>query len=402
MYKKIEALFSSFLAEDAPPIKRAIVVVIGIMMAFIILEAWTGIFCNPLKAMPNMPNAYYIYQMKPNLSHSTTATGSVSKGSVSTNQDGFRVTGITVKKPPGVLRVLCLGDSVTFGLDVSDDETYPYYLQKRLSSDYPGREIQVINTGCPGYTIVQGLELLTRKGLCYEPDIIIAGFSHHEFQAASKTDLQRISSPESVKRTKSLLYRSAFYLMLRRIITPSSEYIGTPRDVEVAEGKAVMRVPVDDYKKALQELIDIAARKKIALIFINLPNPGVVLRQQEDEHHVVLNDSVEKNESYFIDLHVELLLYKQNYEYTLMQDLVHPNPCGNKVVADIIANYLKVENIIADTTKEYNPHRQPSAKVEASRNGADRTTGEDLKSLTDRPKEGAPAGGQAGTPEQSK
>jgi len=390
MYKKIEALFSSFFRENAPPIKRAVVIVIGIIMAFIILEAWARIFCNPLKAMPNMPNAYYMYQMKPNLSHSTIATGSISKGSVSTNQDGFRVTGITVKKPPGVLRVLCLGDSVTFGLDVNDDETYPYYLQKRLSLDYPGREIQVINTGCPGYTIVQGLELFTRKGLCYEPDIIIAGFSHHEFQAASKTDLQRISSPESVKRTKSLLYRSAFYLMLRRIITPSSEYIGTPRDVEIAEGKALMRVPVDDYKKALQELIDIAARKKIALIFINLPNPGVVLRQQEDEHHAVLNDCVEKNECYFIDLHVELLLYKQNYEYTLMQDLVHPNPCGNKVVADIIANYLKVENIIADTAKEHNPQRQPSTKVEDPRSGAG------------RPTEAPSAGGQAGTPEQSK
>ncbi len=341
MYKKIEALLSNSFAEDASPVKKAIAVIPVVIVTFVILEAGTRIFYNPLKVMPNMPNAYYMYQMKPNLSHSYIAHGYMSKGSVSTNQDGFRVSGITVKKPQGALRVLCLGDSVTFGLDLNDDETYPYYLQCRLSSDYFDREIQVINTGCPGYTIVQGLELLKRRGLSYEPDIIIAGFSHHEFHLASKTDLQRISSPESVKRTKSLLYGSAFYLMLRRIITPSSEYIGTPRDIVGAENEAVMRVPVDDYKKTLQEFIDIAARKKIALIFLNLPNPDVFLRQQEKKHLVSLEEIVAGKNCYFIDLHMELCFYKENYRNTLMKDAVHPNAFGNKAIANIIADCLQ-------------------------------------------------------------
>lgn len=354
MYRKLEAFVSDSFSEDAPPMKKAVAVFLLVVIVFVILETATRKFCNPLKEMPNMPNAYYIYQMKPNLSQSNIAMGSVSEGSVSTNQDGFRVTGITVKKPQGTLRVLCMGDSVTFGLGVNDDQTYPFYLQKRLSSDYPGREIQVINTGCPGYTIIQGMEMLTRKGLCYEPDIIIAGFSHHEFQPAIKTDLQRISSPESVKWARSVLYRSTFFLMLRRVITPSSEYVGTPRDVEGAENNAVMRVPVDDYRRTLQAFVDLAAEKKIPLIFLSLPNPDLYMREQEDEHHAALNDIVEKNRCYSIDLHMELYLYKKDYQNTLMKDLIHLNRCGNKVVADIIADYMQEERTIICNSREHN------------------------------------------------
>lgn len=351
MYEKIKALIGSCYAKDAHPVKRTVAIILAIMMVFAILETGTRIFCNPLKNMHNMPNAYYIYQMKPNLSHTHFAMGCFSEGSVSTNQDGFRVTGITVKKPQGALRILCMGDSVTFGLNVNDDETYPSYLQGRLCSEYPGREIQVINTGCPGYTIVQGLEMLTRRGLCYEPDIIIAGFSHHEFQAASETDRQRISSPECVKLIKSLLYRSAFYLMLRRVITPGSDDIGTPLDVERAGDKAVVRVPIDDYKEALQKLIDLTDRKRIALIFLNLPNPDLFLRKREYGHHAALDDVVTKNRSCLIDLDKELYGFNRDYDRILMMDLIHLNQYGNKAVADIVADYMRAGKIITSDTR---------------------------------------------------
>ncbi len=356
MYKKIKALLSNTFTKDVPPpVKR----VIAVIVAFIILETGTRVFYDPaiynsMNILPTLPNAYYMYQMKPNLSPDNQASWDMPRPSMTTNQDGFRATGITVKKPPGALRILCIGDSVTFGGGcISDNETYPYYLQCRLNEGYPHRKIQVINAGCPGYTSVQGLELLKRKGLSYNPDIIIVGFVHHEHLLAPKTDLQQMTSaPESVRYIKSLLYRSSFYLMLRRIIAPSTlsmSYLAGASSEP--NGEMIMRVPVEYYNKTLQEFIDLATREKIALIFLNLPNPDGFTQQQENEYLVALKEIMDRNKCYFIDLHMELCRYEGNYGVTLMQDFVHPNAQGNYVMAGTIDEYVKRHGLITEGGK---------------------------------------------------
>src|SRR5215510_7698572 len=68
------------------------------------------------------------------------------------------------------LRILILGDSFTFGDEVSDDETYPYYLQQMLP------HTEIINMGVHGYGHDQMLILPREEGIKYEPDIVIVGF----------------------------------------------------------------------------------------------------------------------------------------------------------------------------------------------------------------------------------
>jgi hypothetical protein len=74
------------------------------------------------------------------------------------------------EKPVGTLRVLTFGDSFTFGEEVSDNETFSYYLEKLL----PGSE--VINFGIHGYGHDQMLLYLREEGIKYHPDIVILGF----------------------------------------------------------------------------------------------------------------------------------------------------------------------------------------------------------------------------------
>jgi hypothetical protein len=73
-------------------------------------------------------------------------------------------------KHPEKTRILILGDSFTFGDQVSDNETYPFYLQQIL----PNTEI--INFGIPGYGHDQMLIYLQEEGVQYKPDIVILGF----------------------------------------------------------------------------------------------------------------------------------------------------------------------------------------------------------------------------------
>jgi len=77
-----------------------------------------------------------------------------------------------IEAGPGRTRIVVLGDSFTFGEEVSDDETYA----SRIESLVPGAE--VLNLGVHGYGHDQMLIYLREEGLRYRPDVVLLGFVH--------------------------------------------------------------------------------------------------------------------------------------------------------------------------------------------------------------------------------
>ena len=71
-------------------------------------------------------------------------------------------------------RVVCLGDSVTFGWNIDYEKTFPYLLEKKLQEKYPG--VMVINSGIGGQTVVDGLERLESDVFYFEPQLVIINF----------------------------------------------------------------------------------------------------------------------------------------------------------------------------------------------------------------------------------
>jgi hypothetical protein len=80
------------------------------------------------------------------------------------------------ENPAGVRRVVVLGDSFTFGEDVSDDETFCQRLEQLL----PGTE--VLNLGVHGYGHDQMLLYLREEGVKYRPDLVLLGFVHADME----------------------------------------------------------------------------------------------------------------------------------------------------------------------------------------------------------------------------
>jgi hypothetical protein len=90
-------------------------------------------------------------------------------GCVSVNADGNRGPRIPrVRAADGPRRVLVLGDSVAFGMDVADGESWPEKLAR------PG--LEVVSLAVPGFGTDQELLRLEREGLAYRPDVIVVGF----------------------------------------------------------------------------------------------------------------------------------------------------------------------------------------------------------------------------------
>ena len=118
---------------------------------------------------------------------------------VSTNAQHLRMDGdIAAKK--GV-RVIVLGDSVTFGYRVPvaphrdqpqefdpAEKPYPRLLEESLHEGFPGRELEVLPLACPGYTSWQGLAWLKRDIAALRPDVVIACFGWNDVRSAGLPD----------------------------------------------------------------------------------------------------------------------------------------------------------------------------------------------------------------------
>jgi len=115
---------------------------------------------------------------------------------VQTDEHGFRTPRFAEKKPPGIFRVVCLGDSSTLGMNVEDDDPYPQVLARLLEEARPGR-FEVLNLGVIGYTSRQGLELIRQRVLHYEPDLVVFAFGTNDrFWRSPRSDDELIRATQ--------------------------------------------------------------------------------------------------------------------------------------------------------------------------------------------------------------
>lgn len=98
------------------------------------------------------------------------------KTSATINSLGYRGKEFTLEKPAGKTRVLVVGDSMTFGWGVGDNQTYPYLLENILKEKGVSNA-EVINGGYVGGLSPDSYYVyLKNQGLGLKPDILILGF----------------------------------------------------------------------------------------------------------------------------------------------------------------------------------------------------------------------------------
>ncbi len=92
------------------------------------------------------------------------------------NADGYRGKAVTLERRPGVLRVLCLGGSTTYGWTVPrPDQAYPAVLEELLRPKLPAgyADVEVINGGLPYGTSAEILTHYHFKYHYYQPDVVV-------------------------------------------------------------------------------------------------------------------------------------------------------------------------------------------------------------------------------------
>jgi hypothetical protein len=93
---------------------------------------------------------------------------------VRTNEYGFRGPEIEKVAGPGVARIAFVGDSLTFGWGVKEDETFANRVLKTLSKR--GYKVDGFNLGIGNYNTSQELALFKAKGSELRPNIIVLNY----------------------------------------------------------------------------------------------------------------------------------------------------------------------------------------------------------------------------------
>jgi lysophospholipase L1-like esterase len=94
-----------------------------------------------------------------------------------TNASGLRDREFPDQPPLGQTRILCLGNSTTFGTGVAFGQTYPKQLERLLNEEYGDGRYFVINAGGEGGSLGLAMTFLEEKGLQLDPSIVILCYS---------------------------------------------------------------------------------------------------------------------------------------------------------------------------------------------------------------------------------
>jgi len=191
----------------------------------------------------------------------------------SINSLGFRGPDFQPNKPRGTFRIVCLGESSTFGYRNSDGGTYPIQLQKILRQTSGDAKVEVINAGFPYYNSGSISALLREEISRYDPDVITLYSAFNDAAWPLK-----INFPARV--VFWVQEHSAVYLALKETLHTDKFFVRLmskiarrlrPKTVNYEPFKAEIEQVALRYRKNVESIIKFAKEKGIATVLIKQP-----------------------------------------------------------------------------------------------------------------------------------
>jgi len=272
---------------------------------------------------------------------------------VSTNAEHLRHPRPLAPKPAGGFRIVCLGDSVTFGYRVPvvfpDKPTvydpyaqpYPRLLEDQLRAANPGRWIEVVALAVPGYSSHQGRAWLQHAVGELQPDLVTACFGWNDVSLRLATD--RAAMPtgplHTALRAAAASSQIVSHLALRLRRRPSAP----------AAGIAVPRVPAEDFVDNHLAIAELARQRGAAVAVI-----GTVYRDDTtfpDEagrlrgHRQALRRAMEARGIPYLEVpQLTEAGYPENRQF--FGELIHPNAGGHRLFADALLAFLSERGLL--------------------------------------------------------
>jgi lysophospholipase L1-like esterase len=271
----------------------------------------------------------------------------------SSNSDGFRGREFTPKRP-GVIRVVCVGDSSTFGWGVDDEYTYPRLLEARLTK-LMGLEVEVFNLGIPGFTSRHGLGVLRHYALPLDADFFVFSFGANDPRQVLRPVDEVLAEDEGWRGTlRYTALRFKTFQLLRKITfalnDPTTRYDERPT--------LVSSVTDEQYMRNLTTMVRLARQHNAQSVLMSVcsaQDQVDAMRRVAQANRVPMVDARARLMARFDDLKAhrlypdEVRYYENLYGLAAMEakwqlyitsDGCHPNRAGMSVIADGLAEAI--------------------------------------------------------------
>jgi len=270
------------------------------------------------------------------------------------NSEGFRGKEFNLKKDKGLVRIIMLGDSVTFGAFVEQASTFPELLEKKLNerSRFLSAPVRydILNFGVCGYNIISEIELLKEYGLKYGPDIVVLNFFWNDndlYPFYFWTFLERKDIPPSRKNWAFQYYLSPNRFRWERLLFRSHLFVYSWASINQLQERfldfRIARHPVhknDIVSEKLQELKKLGVDHNFKILICMHPTLDYDKKKPHPNYAKTKRIAANLGIPCF-----DLLPYylKQSADPGVFlaadKDIYHPNAAGH----DLIARSLRLE-----------------------------------------------------------
>ena len=211
-----------------------------------------------------------------------------------TNKAGFLDREYSIEKPPNTMRIVVLGDSITEGAGVDQDERFSELFEQKLFStdSLMRRGIEVLNFGVVETGTVREYLILKHKALLYNPDAVVLVFYINDdvfdnYRINTET-IREYSAAQSTWGLRSFVTRSRFAVFIIQQIRVFDSYNSFPNFLR---------------RHLVRFGVLVADRKEVVLSSDGV-YPGFLLYAQDDDQRIV--EGWNKTEEYFVKIHNEL------------------------------------------------------------------------------------------------
>lgn len=280
---------------------------------------------------------------------------------VKINGKGLRGPELDYKKPAGVMRILYLGDSVTFGFKLTGyRQTFPYIIEQLLEAKI-GNKAETINAGVGGYSTMQEYIYLSSEGIKYDPDLVILSFVFNDIEEnltflnpdqAAAESYQLSMSHVSDSPFDRLLRKSAIFYVAREIKTRRmlERYLPWMGD-KIIDIESLVNHPHQPYiKKAweitlqkVSKIFSFCREREIPVILVIFPYASQLDEKINTTPQDILIQAASDNKIPAIDLLPPLAKRMRQAGMKpkdIFFDQSHLTADGSKVVSEIIADFI--------------------------------------------------------------
>lgn len=254
-----------------------------------------------------------------------------------TNSTGFRDRDF-VKDRSAAKRILILGDSVTFGVEIRDvNDTYPKVLERTFASN--GEDVEVYNLGITGYNTVQEARLFEREGSAYHPDLVVVGYvvKNDESALYEVVDGKLIYYFEKYPYIPGVPYNKFFTEKLYsvRLINQSL--------IDLLDLKRISFLETEPYKAMVNAISGLSKNTNGKLLFVLFP---LLTDDELTQERLFIKSLLDRQLLPYLDLYGAFDKVGRAKLRAQPTDIIHPNERGNEIAAREIFRFIKENNLL--------------------------------------------------------